>query len=48
MAVVARQADEIKADRVFELAGAVYPSYAKYRIRADHRVIKVFVLESVS
>tara|TARA_B100000378_G_scaffold223825_1_gene187415 strand:+ start:13 stop:471 length:459 start_codon:yes stop_codon:yes gene_type:complete len=48
VAVVARQADEIEAGQVFELAGAVYPGYAKYRIRADHRVIKVFVLESAS
>ena len=38
----------LEADRVFELAGAVYPGYAKYRIRADHRVIKVFVLESAN
>jgi deazaflavin-dependent oxidoreductase (nitroreductase family) len=48
VAVVARRADEIEADRIFELAGAVYPGYAKYRIRANHRVIKVFVLESAS
>ena len=48
VAVVARQADEIEANRIFELASAVYPGYAKYRIRADHRVIKVFVLESAS
>ena len=48
VAVVARQADEIEAGQVFELAGGVYPGYAKYRIRADHRVIKVFVLESAS
>ena len=48
VAVVARQADEIEAGQVFELAGAVYPGYAKYRIRADHRVIKVFVLEPAS
>ena len=48
VAVVARRADEIETDRVFELAGAVYPGYAKYRIRAHHRVIKVFVLESAS
>ena len=48
VAVVARRAHEIEADRVFELAGDVYPGYAKYRIRANHRVIKVFVLESAS
>ena len=48
VAVVARRADKIEADVVFELAGAVYPGYAKYRSRADHRVIKVFVLESAS
>jgi len=48
VAVVARQADEIEANRIFELASAVYPGYAKYRIRADRRVIKVFVLEPAS
>ena len=48
VAVVARQADKIETDRVFELAAAVYSGYAKYRIRANHRVIKVFVLESAS
>ena len=48
VAVVARQVDEIEAVRIFELASAVYPGYAKYRIRADHRVIKVFVLEPAS
>ncbi len=43
--VVARRASDEDADRVFELAADVYPGYAKYRERADHRVIRVFVLE---
>jgi len=46
--VVARRADEAEADRVFDLASAVYPGYAKYRTRADHRVIRVFVLETAT
>ena len=46
--VVARRADEAEADRVFDLASAVYPGYAKYRTRADHRVIRVFVLEAAT
>ena len=44
--VVARRADETETDRVFDLASAVYPGYAKYRVRADHRAIRVFVLET--
>lgn len=43
--VLARRADEDETDRAFELAADVYPGYAKYRERADHRVIRVFVLE---
>jgi deazaflavin-dependent oxidoreductase (nitroreductase family) len=43
--VVARRASDDDADRAFELAADVYPGYAKYRERADHRVIRVFVLE---
>lgn len=46
VAVVARRADKIETDQIFELAGTVYPGYGKYRTRADHRVIKVFVFES--
>ena len=44
--VVARRADEAETDRIFDLASAVYPGYTKYRGRADHRVIRVFVLET--
>jgi|TARA_B100000809_G_scaffold41304_1_gene35989 deazaflavin-dependent oxidoreductase (nitroreductase family) len=44
--VVARRADETETDRIFDLASTVYPGYAKYRKRADHRVIQVFVLET--
>ena len=43
--VVARRLSDADADRVFELAAATYPGYGQYRQRADHRVIKVFVLE---
>ncbi|MDJ0768043.1 MAG: nitroreductase/quinone reductase family protein [Ilumatobacter sp.] len=45
VAVVARRASDEGADRAFDLAADVYPGYAKYRERADHRVIRVFVLE---
>lgn len=45
LGVVARRADEVEADRVFDLGQTVYPGYAKYRMRANHRVIRVFVLE---
>lgn len=44
--VTARLADDEEADATFELAGAVYGGYAKYRQRADHRVIRVFILDS--
>jgi len=33
---------------VFDLASCVYSGYTKYRRRADHRVIRVFVLEMAS
>lgn len=45
VAVSARLADDTEADRAFELAADVYPGYAKYRERASHRRIRVFVLE---
>ena len=48
VAVTARLADDDEADKTFELAGAVYGGYQKYRTRADHRVIRVFILESSS
>lgn len=43
--VVARRLDGSDVDRVFETAATAYPGYGDYRERADHRVIKVFVLE---
>ncbi len=43
--VVARLADEAESDTAFDLAADVYPGYAKYRQRASHRTIRVFVLE---
>jgi len=45
VAATARRADATETDRAFELAADVYPGYAKYRERADHRDIRVFVLE---
>jgi deazaflavin-dependent oxidoreductase (nitroreductase family) len=45
--VTARLADDDETDATFELASSVYGGYAKYRERADHRVIRVFVLEPV-
>ncbi|GIT00942.1 MAG: hypothetical protein CM1200mP26_26540 [Acidimicrobiales bacterium] len=44
--VVARRADEAETDRIFALGHAFYPGYAKYRLRADHRIIRVFILET--
>ena len=46
--VLARRADVAETDRVFDLASGVYPGYTRYRRRADHRVIRVFVLETAS
>ena len=46
--VTARRADEDETDRVFDLATGVYRGYAKYRTRADHRVIRVFILQSAA
>ncbi len=43
--VTARRASDEEADRAFEAAARVYPGYAKYRERASHRTIRVFVLE---
>ena len=40
------RADETETDQIFDLSSTVYPGYAKYRKRADHRVIRVFVLET--
>ncbi|MEM9513356.1 MAG: nitroreductase family deazaflavin-dependent oxidoreductase [Actinomycetota bacterium] len=44
--VIARRADDDTADRVFEVAGAFYPGYRKYRTRAEHRTIRVFLLDA--
>lgn len=44
--VVARQLDDVEADRVFEAAARNYAGYGHYRQRADHRKIKVFALEA--
>ena len=46
--VVARRADEAETDRIFALGHAFYPGYAKYRSRADHRIIRVFILETAT
>jgi deazaflavin-dependent oxidoreductase (nitroreductase family) len=43
--VNARAASDVEADAAFETASRFYPGYAKYRQRAHHRVIRVFVLE---
>ena len=45
VSVTARRATDGETDEVFELAAGVYPGYANYRDRVDHRVIRVFVLE---
>jgi deazaflavin-dependent oxidoreductase (nitroreductase family) len=43
--VTARPASDAEADRAFEIAATFYPGYGKYRARADHRKIRVFMLE---
>lgn len=42
--VVASRADDEQVDEAFRQAAQVYPGYAKYRERADHRTIRVFLL----
>lgn len=42
--VTARRADEDEADEAFSRAAEVYPGYGKYRDRAEHRDIRVFIL----
>lgn len=43
--VVARPATPEESERIFELAGAFYPGYQRYRERiGDSRRIRVFVL----
>jgi deazaflavin-dependent oxidoreductase (nitroreductase family) len=44
--VTARRADEAETDATFARAATIYPGYSNYRQRADHRTIRVFVLES--
>ena len=41
----AQRASDEEADRAFEIAATFYPGYGKYRARASHRTISVFVLE---
>ena len=48
IAVTARRADEGQTSQTFDVANGLYPGYAKYRTRAVHRVIRVFVLESAA
>ena len=43
--VTARAASAEEADEAFEIAATFYPGYGKYRARASHRTIRVFVLE---
>lgn len=44
--VAARRADDAEVDATFAMATTIYPGYAEYRRRADHREIRVFVLTS--
>ena len=44
--IVAVRADDEQADEAFRQAAQVYPGYAKYRERADHRTIRVFLLRA--
>ncbi len=43
--VTARSATDTEADRAFEAGAAFYGGFPKYRERASHREIEVFVLE---
>jgi deazaflavin-dependent oxidoreductase (nitroreductase family) len=43
--VVARPATDAETEEAFEAGARMYPGYARYRERAGHRVIRVFVLE---
>jgi len=45
VAVTARRATDSEADEAFDIAATIYPGYGKYRERASHRQIRVFVLE---
>jgi len=44
--VVGRSATEDEAAEVWKEAALVYPGYSKYRRRAQHREIRVFILEA--
>ncbi|MFW2380557.1 MAG: nitroreductase family deazaflavin-dependent oxidoreductase [Acidimicrobiales bacterium] len=44
--VHARVADDAEADAAFVHAAKVYPGYANYRDRANHRRIRVFLLSA--
>jgi deazaflavin-dependent oxidoreductase (nitroreductase family) len=48
VAVVARPATADETEAAFEIGARIYPGYAKYRERAAHRTIRVFVLEPAS
>ncbi len=43
--VTARSANEAETERAFEAGAAFYGGYPRYRERASHREIEVFVLE---
>ena len=45
VAVIARPATDAEADEAFAISARFYPGYAKYRERASHRVIRVFILD---
>ncbi len=42
--VTARPATDAEADEAFAIGATFYPGYGKYRERASHRTIRVFVL----
>jgi deazaflavin-dependent oxidoreductase (nitroreductase family) len=42
--VTARAATDAEADEAFAIGATFYPGYGKYRERASHRTIRVFVL----
>lgn len=46
VAVTTRRADNDETERVFDLAPGIYFGYGHYRTRADHRTIRVFIVES--
>jgi deazaflavin-dependent oxidoreductase (nitroreductase family) len=42
--VTARPATDAEADEAFAIGATFYPGYGKYRERASHRTIRIFVL----